>query len=110
TRKNFTNTIFDDTATTPIQNGSAPFFGRFNPQQSLLTVLGGAAVAGTYTLKIKNDSTTSGSTGTLNSWSITATKVATSDTGLGEPVADRESASFRIFTMAPTNPLASNTW
>ena len=32
---NFTNTIFDDNATTPIQNGSAPFFATFNPQMPL---------------------------------------------------------------------------
>src|SRR5262249_20831329 len=32
---NFTNTIFDDGATTPIQNGGSPFFGRFNPQEPL---------------------------------------------------------------------------
>src|SRR5213076_1064271 len=31
TKKDFVNTIFDDTATTPIQNGGGPFFGRFNP-------------------------------------------------------------------------------
>ncbi len=35
---NFTNTIFDDNAATPIQNGSAPFSSTFNPQQSLATV------------------------------------------------------------------------
>ena len=35
---NFTNTVFDDNATTPIQNGSAPFFATFNPQESLATV------------------------------------------------------------------------
>ena len=32
---NFTNTIFDDNATTPIQNGQAPFFATFNPQMPL---------------------------------------------------------------------------
>ena len=32
---NFTNTIFDDNAATPIQNGGAPFFATFNPQLSL---------------------------------------------------------------------------
>ena len=32
---NFTNTVFDDNAGTPIQNGSAPFFATFNPQESM---------------------------------------------------------------------------
>src|SRR5439155_1965116 len=31
-KANFQNTVFDDAATTPIQNGAAPFFGKFNPQ------------------------------------------------------------------------------
>ena len=39
---NFTNTVFDDNAATPIQNGSAPFFATFNPQQSLATAFAGA--------------------------------------------------------------------
>ena len=43
TTANFTNTIFDDNAATPIQNGSAPFFATFNPQQSLATAFAGLA-------------------------------------------------------------------
>ena len=35
---NFTNTVFDDNAATPIQEGSAPFFAIYNPQESLATV------------------------------------------------------------------------
>ena len=35
---NFTNTVFDDNAATPIQEGSAPFFATYDPQQSLATV------------------------------------------------------------------------
>ena len=35
---NFTNTVFDDNATTPIQEGSAPFSAIYNPQESLATV------------------------------------------------------------------------
>src|SRR5262249_49914967 len=30
--QNFSNTTFDDQAATPIQNGGAPFFSRFQPQ------------------------------------------------------------------------------
>ena len=47
--------------------------------------------------------------GTLNSWSLTFQKPIPA-TGLGEPVADRTTASFRIFNMDPENPLASNGW
>ena len=61
----------------------------------------------TYTLRIVNHSTTF--SGTLNSWSITFKKPG-SGTGLGEAVADRVSAGFRIFTTAPADPLSSSTW
>jgi len=111
TQQNFTSTVFDDLAKTPIQNGPPPFFGRFNPQDPFSSLLTGAVqVKGTYTLTIKNDGTTPASTGTLNRWSLTVGQKDVLDTGLGEPVADRPTASFRIFTMDPTNPLASNTW
>ena len=35
---NFDNTVFDDNAGTPVQEGSAPFFASYDPQQSLATV------------------------------------------------------------------------
>jgi large repetitive protein len=112
--QNFTTTVFDDNATTPITNGGPPFFGRFKPQQPLGVLTGFSSVTGpggtgtgVYTLQITNNSATN--TGTLNSWSITLQK-PTPGTDLGEPVADRPQFGFRIFTMDPTNPLASNTW
>ncbi|MFO0951497.1 MAG: Ig-like domain-containing protein [Isosphaeraceae bacterium] len=110
---NFSNTIFDDAATTPVSNGGAPFFGRFRPQQLLGALTGSSSVkgpggtgAGTYTLRITNSGT---GTGTLTGWSLTLLKPVAS-TGLGELVADRSSLSYRVFTMDPTNPLASTTW
>ena len=39
---NFTNTVFDDNAATPIQDGSAPFFATFNPQHPWLSAFAGA--------------------------------------------------------------------
>src|SRR5262249_15595003 len=35
---NFTNTVFDDNAATPIQEGNAPFFAVYDPEQSLANV------------------------------------------------------------------------
>ncbi len=102
----FFNTVFDDAAQTPIAQGGRPFFGTFNPKTPL-SVLKNMGSAGTYTLQIKDD--TPGNTGTLTNWSLTFQKPVPG-TGLGEPVADRATVSFRIFTMDPTNPLASNTW
>ena len=58
---NFTNTVFDDNATTPIQEGSAPFFATFNPQESLANVCVRRQrhdVQGTWTLVIQQRSTT----------------------------------------------------
>ena len=106
TGANFTNTTFDDNATTLIQNGGPPFNGTFKPQQGLSTLTGRLA-AGTYTLVIQDDA--SGLTGTLLNWTLTLQQPLASS-GLGEIAADRATASFRIFTLDPTNPIASSTW
>jgi subtilisin-like proprotein convertase family protein len=103
---NFTNTTFDDNAGTPIQLGIAPFTGSFNPQLPL-SILKNTAANGTYQLVITNNS--SSNVAVLNSWSLNLLK-ATSGTGLGEPVADQTTVSFRIFTMNPTSQLAHNVW
>jgi len=105
---NFTNTVFDDNATTPIQNGSAPFFATFNPQQSLATAFAGMSAQGTWTLVIQNASTTGG-TGTFNSWSLTFQK-SLPTSGLGEPGSDDVTASFRIFTLSQADALSSQQW
>src|SRR5439155_20792305 len=70
-KANFQEVVFDDTATTPVQNGAAPFFGRFNPQLPL-SVLNGKLSTGKWTLRISSNSTLH--TGTLNSWKLTLSK------------------------------------
>jgi subtilisin-like proprotein convertase family protein len=105
---NFTNTLFDDNAGTPIQIGSAPFFATFTPQKSLASTFAGMNAKGTWTLVIQNTSTTKG-TGTFNGWSLTFQKPL-STTGLGEPGSDDASASFRIFRLAQNDPLSSQSW
>jgi large repetitive protein len=118
TQANFSNTIFDDSATTPITNGGPAFLGRFRPMQSLSVLNNGSSYTGpgtgpnfpgtgVYTLQMTNAA--NGKTTTITNWSLMLLK-PTSGTGLGEPVADRPQLSFRIFTMNPTNPLASQTW
>jgi subtilisin-like proprotein convertase family protein len=104
----FTNTIFNDNATAPIENAtSAPFSGTFQPQEPLSQV-SGKAVVGTWRLIIANDGASSPA-GTLNSWSLTFQKPNPAS-GIGEAVADQATVSFRIFTMDPTNPLSHSTW
>jgi subtilisin-like proprotein convertase family protein len=109
---NFTNTTFDDNATTPIQSGTPPFnsnlAGAFNPQTPL-SVLIGKAAAGVYTLLIKNDASTVSGTHTLNNWTLTLLE-RIPGTGLGEQVADQATASFRIFTQNPLNVLSHTIW
>ena len=106
---NFTNTNLDDTASTPIQNGSAPFFATFDPQIPL-SDFAGLNAQGTWTLEIQNNSKAlTGNTGSLTSWSLTFQKpVPTS--GLGEPGSDNVSGSFRIFTLGQTDALSSEQW
>ncbi len=106
THANFTNTVFDDNASTPVQFGGPPFFGSYNPQQPLSTLIG-QNVNGTWTLEVQDSK--AGSAGTISGWSLTFQKPL-SNSGLGEPVADRQEANFRIFTMGLTNPLASSMW
>ena len=109
--KNFTSTTFDDTATTPIQNGGPPFFGTFNPRFPLSQFIGHASQfssgAGVWTLEVTDNA--AGRTGTINSFTLNLTKPIPA-TGLGDPIADQATASFRIFNAKPDNTLASNTW
>ncbi len=105
---NFTNTVFDDNAGTPIENGSAPFFATFNPQISLAN-FAGLDAAGVWTLVINNATTGSGGVGTFNGWSLTFQKPLPTS-GLGEPGTDDASISFRIFTLSQTAALSSQEW
>ena len=114
---NFTNTVFDDQSTTPIQSGGAPFFGTYNAQAPLLSssIFGpgfaGLLSGGTWTLILTSSRVTTGkaAAATLNSWSLSFQKPLPTS-GLGEANTDNISESFRIFTMDPTNPLSSDTW
>ncbi len=110
---NFTDTVFDDQAPRPIQNGGPPFLdGPFNPQVGgglSLDNLRNESARRTYELRITNASNALTDVGTLNSWSLIFRRPVPT-TGLAEPVADRATASFRIFNMAPSNPLSASTW
>ena len=71
---NFTGTIFDDEAATPITGGLAPFSDRFRPQASL-TAFDGKSADGVWTLEITDDARKD--TGTLNSWSLHIARAVT---------------------------------
>jgi subtilisin-like proprotein convertase family protein len=66
---NFTGTVLDDEASTPVSWGSPPFTGRFQPNQKLSAFDG--EVGGRYSLFAADRQ--SGDTGTLRDWSLTFT-------------------------------------
>ncbi len=63
---------------------------------------------GSWVLVVESDSTV-GATGAVTSWSLSFQKpVPTS--GLGEPGADNITASFRLFTLNPSNGISGEAW
>jgi len=64
---NFINTILNDSATTPIGSGVAPFTGSFQPS-SPLSAFNGLAVNGSWVLAI--DDLASGDSGVLKAWCL----------------------------------------
>jgi subtilisin family serine protease/subtilisin-like proprotein convertase family protein len=64
---NFTGTIFDDEAGSPISGAFAPFTGSFRPEVALNT-LDGISAAGTWTLEVRD--TKQLDVGTLTAWGI----------------------------------------
>ncbi len=67
---NFTDTVLDDEAALPIVSGTAPFSGRYRPEQAL-SRLDGYSPQGPWTLSVADIA--SGEVGTLLSWGITVT-------------------------------------
>ncbi len=107
TAANFSSTTFDDRASTPIEEGGAPFFGTFTPQEPL-SDFAGLNAQGTWVLTVQNTSA-AGKTGTLNSWSLSFQRPEpTSD--LGVPGADNISASFRIFNLDQASAMSAEAW
>jgi subtilisin-like proprotein convertase family protein len=106
THANFTDTIFDENATTPVSSGGAPFFGAYIPQQSFATKLGNMSAKGDWTLEIVDDKAQNN--GVLNNWNLTLVKPL-SLTGLGQ-VSDRTTTVFRVFDFGKGSTNAQNTW
>jgi subtilisin-like proprotein convertase family protein len=63
---NFTNTIFDDEASTNISAGAPPYTGSFKPQNDQLSRFDGKQQQGTWTLRVRD--LFAGDTGTINDW------------------------------------------
>ncbi len=67
---NFTSTVFDDQATTPIASGTAPFTGSFIPETPL-SVLNGIPATGSWTLKVVDGA--GSDVGNIASWTLNLT-------------------------------------
>lgn len=67
---NYTNTVFDDSATTAIASGSPPYTGTFKPD-SPLSALNGVTANGTWGLKVVDSA--SSDTGTITGWTLQLT-------------------------------------
>jgi subtilisin-like proprotein convertase family protein len=80
---NFTGTILDDEAASPIASGTAPFTGRFRPEQAL-ALLDGKTANGTWTLRVGDHGL--GDTGTLEAWSLALTTLSGWTCGACAPV------------------------
>ena len=110
----FTDTILDDQADLSIDQGGPAFTSSFKPESFLGDLNGsnsllgpnGTVPSGVYTLRITNSDSNAW---TLNSWRLIFQKPVPGN-GLGEPVADRITGNFRIFTMATDNSLSTSTW
>lgn len=88
---NFTGTIFDDQAATPIASGSAPFTGRFRPEEPL-SLFEQQAANGTWTLNIRDDFAVD--PGELLSWRLIAIT--------GDPQATQTTFGGFLFTKLTT--------
>ncbi|HUH28168.1 reprolysin-like metallopeptidase [Gelidibacter sp.] len=89
--KNYTNTVFDQQATTSIIDGVAPFTGSFRPEEDL-SIINGEMSQGNWTLEVKD--LFSGHGGVLNEFTL--------ELCLAQPLSVAEN-SFETFTIFP-NP------
>jgi subtilisin-like proprotein convertase family protein/subtilisin family serine protease len=93
----FAGTVFDDEAATSIAAGTAPYTGRFRPQNDQLSRLDGKQQQGTWTLRVRD--LARGNAGTLGAWgtdtspatcSIAAITTVASGPAAGSTVSDRD--------------------
>ncbi|MFO0926215.1 MAG: Ig-like domain repeat protein [Gemmataceae bacterium] len=81
--------------------------GPYSPQDSLDAALKNTNSQGNWRLRIYSKS--ANLDGTLLNWSLTLDN-SVAGSGLGEPVADRFTTSFRIFTQDPTDSISQESW
>ncbi len=77
---NFTNTVLDDEAANPISGGTAPFTGSYRPE-SVLSVLDGANLNGTWNLKAVDSANLD--TGSITGFELTIQRTVCTALGVG---------------------------
>ncbi|MCO4774216.1 MAG: proprotein convertase P-domain-containing protein, partial [Deltaproteobacteria bacterium] len=97
----YSGTVFDDEATTPVTSGSAPFAGSYQPE-ALLSAFDGESAGGVWTF-IVDDIYAPLDDGTLQAWALELTTDGDADVDLDGALAcadcdDDDSANF------PANP------
>ena len=102
TGDSFIGTELNDSASTPIMNGSAPYTGEFMPTGSL-SQFNNLDPSGNWILKVYDRAT--GNTGTLQSWSLTLR--VSNLTGI-EPVYNNVPGKYTLFQNYP-NPFNPTT-
>lgn len=104
----FTDTIFDDEASTPITAGSAPYTGRFKPQGSLATFDSLTNAAGVWTLEVRDTSFPPNNVlpGRLVSWDIAIT---TTSPGTSRTPYESTNVPLRITEAVGPPPVTTST-
>ena len=106
------DTIFDDDADTPIDDGDNPFVGTFRPVDDLTPFINksGASVNGTWNLRVED--TFSGDAGTIQCWAleITSTPAVSATFNSAGPVAipdnNPSGAELPVTVSGVTGPIA----
>jgi subtilisin-like proprotein convertase family protein len=112
---NLSGVTFDENAATYIGDAGPPYLGTFRPQEPISRVFLDEAgnfkrSTGVYTLEVTDSASgPAGPSPSLTRWGLTFARSPIND-GLGEEVADRAEASFRVFTMAKADPVSSTSW
>jgi YD repeat-containing protein len=115
---NFVNTVFSDSAATPLSAGTAPYTGTFKPQGGRLAAFAGKPLAGTWTLRVAD--VASNDTGTLDGWGLRTSAAgcgvaanvppAASFTASPDPVATGTSVTFTSTSTDSDGSVASQAW
>src|SRR5436190_3905745 len=115
---NFVNTVFSDSAATPLSAGTAPYTGTFKPQGGRLAAFAGKPLAGTWTLRVADMA--SQDVGTLDGWGVRTSAAGCSVTSnlpptatftaSADPVATGTSVTFTSTSTDSDGSVASQAW